>query len=309
MRLFFLLALACACSAAPALAQESPTDILPVRQLDTLLAAPKQSEPKPVLISVPEPKKPGKPTAWYFGASRSSGQYVIPTGYPGSPLKGAGIATIGGTVDVRGGWGFVNGSADFLQDKSGRYAYTATARARLFGIGPVQTGFGVQYVRFPEENYEIPTIAYARLSSRHDRQFGLGVFDLGVGSYNGSYVRGLFITGLSHTPTQVDIYQFDRPVLVRSEGFDKVVQLIFGGGGEIRFEPVRGLALYASAISYWRKPDGILTIPQRHQVFTGALSYYSPFHVGFAVSGVRSTDDQGIAFPNNTIRFSAGLTF
>lgn len=257
----------------------------------------------------PANDKKGSGTAWFLGGGIAEGTRFLQTGIPGNPLRASDTKTIHAIVEGRSSWFILSASGYKLRDQSGQIALTASVRGHLFAVGPVRTGLGFEYYNSLRETFQPPTIAYARIETEHKKQFGLGTLDMGIGRYDASYVRLLAVAGLSHTPTITEIYIFDQPRLVETQGSEKIAQFMYGGGAEFRLEPVNGLSLSGSAVHYRVQNNFSTVLPDEHTVFKGRVAYLSPFHMGIMIEGTHATHSQGIAFLNDRITASVGFTF
>ena len=247
--------------------------------------------------------------SWFLGAGYARGTHATHTGYPGTPTRGTSAGTPELFLDARTSHGLLSGSLIFPDSPFSGPAWEGQLRVSPFGIGRVRTGIGVQMIEIPKYTYEIPSQAYVRISGWHERRWVSGVADLGIGSYDRNYARALFLYGAIRTPTETDIFLFDRPVVLEHTGFGQAASRMVGIGAQARLEPVRNAALFGSVIRFDRKSKGSALVPDRHWVAMGEASYMTPWHLGVALSGTHATDDIGLAFPNNTLRLRIGLSF
>jgi hypothetical protein len=245
----------------------------------------------------------------FLAVGRAQGTYATQVGYPGTPTREQSISTREVFLDIRGNSGFISGSVQFPKRPFTGTAWEAKFRFNPLAIGPLRVGIGAQTIHVPSYNYEIPTQAYVRILSRHERMWGAGVADVGIGSYSHSYARAIFVYGAIRTPTETDVVLFDQPFVLEHTGFGQAASRMRGIGIEGRLEPIRNGVLSGSVTRFDRQSVGSALVPDHHWVATGEASYMTPWHVGVMVSGTHATDGLGLAFPNNTLRLRLGLSF
>ncbi len=246
---------------------------------------------------------------WFLAVGRTQGTHAVQTGYPGAPTDEKPISTRELFADMRLGSGFFSGSVQFPDQPFSGVAMDLKFRFGPLRVGPLRAGIGAQLLEIPRHTYQIPSYAYVRIPSWHDRRWATGVVDLGVGLYDHHYVRALFLYGTVRTPTETDITLFDQPVVLEHQGFGQAPSRMRGFGIEGRLEPIRNGALSGSVIRFDRQPGGGAIVPDSHWVATGMASYKTPWRIGVMVSGTHASDGLGMVFPNDTIQIRLGLAF
>lgn len=207
-------------------------------------------------------------------------------------------------VEAYGEKSRIRGETTALGGFQGLQLHNVSAHASLFSVLGISldTGFEVSYFEQPVTVFE-----HGRTEIRGNHKQWSGLFSVmtGIGTYRNSFVRGGIVGGLGYIEHSLDLYVDGRGIRPNRSSISSGIPILYG----LRIEAgtyIFGLHLEARATKLLVSdvPSYVL---DDQIIFSGTISYRTPWHIGVYAKSTTSTGNPSFLFLNNS--YAAGVMF
>jgi hypothetical protein len=222
-----------------------------------------------------------------------------------------------GRVDLRNDTWYLDTSIQHVTGNPMGASISAATGVHAISLSVVRFGIGLRYAGV-KESYPLFSTPLTSGTYRGTRQFGAGGLEVGIGRYNGTYIRLGGFVGASAMRLKAElsvrgiIINENDPLPLSST--TTALRLLEVHAQRLQTFGRHTLIVNAGIQDFTLSPwnDGTNRaqyLPDRHQVIHGRATYYSPFHVGVWVDRTHASDRRGATLLKDATAFGLLLTF
>ena len=201
---------------------------------------------------------------------------------------------------------FLFSNGQFTQDPFNKKRLSFQAHNHTFSAGPIRAnvGFSYSYSEARERLLQTGTLELIDLSKKH---FGVASIGVGLGTYDKSHLRFLFLAGGAHTRYDLNIYVDNRLSNPNNHNFGNDTLPMVGEEILIYLKPFKTLVLEAAGkyLKTLSNRQGI--IPLENWLLESRVTFFVYRNIGISAHGTYTDNPHGMAFTSQSAEIGLAI--